>query len=156
MIRIDFLNKLVALRVLCPLFSGRHWMNALLEEVNWNADGLVPVITQDVASGDVLMLAWMNREALNLTLNEQRAVYWSRSRAKVWRKGEQSGHWQRLNEIRLDSDGDTVLLKVEQIGGIACHTGRRHCFFRRYEDNGWRTVDAVLTSPDVIYPGTGA
>ena len=131
-------------------------MNALLEEVNWNADGLVPVITQDVASGDVLMLAWMNREALNLTLNEQRAVYWSRSRAKVWRKGEQSGHWQRLNEIRLDCDGDTVLLKVEQIGGIACHTGRRHCFFRRYEDNGWRTVDAVLTSPDVIYPGTGA
>lgn len=131
-------------------------MNALLEEVNWNADGLVPVITQDVASGDVLMLAWMNREALNLTLNEQRAVYWSRSRAKVWRKGEQSGHWQRLNEIRLDCDGHTVLLKVEQIGGIACHTGRRHCFFRRYEDNGWRTVDAVLTSPDVIYPGTGA
>ena len=102
------------------------------------------------------MLAWMNREALGLTLNEQRAVYWSRSRAKVWRKGEQSGHWQRLNEIRLDCDGDTVLLKVEQIGGIACHTGRRHCFFRRYEDNGWRTVDAVLTSPDVIYPGTGA
>ena len=131
-------------------------MNALVEEVNWNADGLVPVITQDVASGDVLMLAWMNREALNLTLNEQRAVYWSRSRAKIWRKGEQSGHWQRLNEIRLDCDGDTVLLKVEQIGGIACHTGRRHCFFRRYEDNGWRTVDAVLTSPDVIYPGTGA
>lgn len=131
-------------------------MNALLEEVNWNADGLVPVITQDVVSGDVLMLAWMNREALGLTLNEQRAVYWSRSRAKVWRKGEQSGHWQRLNEIRLDCDGDTVLLKVEQIGGIACHTGRRHCFFRRYEDNGWRTVDAVLTSPDVIYPGTGA
>ena len=131
-------------------------MNALLEEVNWNADGLVPVITQDVVSGDVLMLAWMNREALGLTLNEQRAVYWSRSRAKVWRKGEQSGHWQRLNEIRLDCDGDTVLLKVEQIGGIACHTGRRHCFFRRYEDNGWRTVDAALTSPDVIYPGTGA
>ena len=127
-------------------------MNAPLDEVSWNTDGLVPVITQDTFSGEVLMLAWMNREALSLTLKEQRAVYWSRSRATVWRKGEQSGHWQRLDEVRLDCDGDTVLLKVEQIGGIACHTGRRHCFFRRYEGDAWRTVDPVLTSPDVIYP----
>lgn len=127
-------------------------MDALVDGVSWNADGLVPVVTQDVTSGEVLMLAWMNREALKLTLKEQRAVYWSRSRAALWRKGEQSGHYQRLGEVRLDCDGDTVLLKVEQIGGIACHTGRRHCFFRRYEDDVWRTVDAVVKSPDAIYP----
>ena len=130
-------------------------MDALLDAVSWNADGLVPVIAQDTANGDVLMLAWMNREALALTVQEQRAVYWSRSRGALWRKGEQSGHQQLLHELRLDCDGDTVLMRVEQIGGIACHTGRRHCFFRRFDDQVWHSVEPVLKSPDAIYPKKG-
>lgn len=130
-------------------------MDGLVDEVVWNADGLVPVIAQDAFTGDVLMLAWMNREALTLTLEERRAVYWSRSRRALWRKGEQSGHQQLLRELRLDCDGDTVLLKVEQIGGIACHTGRRHCFFRRFEDGTWCTVEPVVRSPETIYRENG-
>lgn len=130
-------------------------MDGLVDEVAWNADGLVPVIAQDVLSGDVLMLAWMNREALTLTLEERRAVYWSRSRSALWRKGEQSGHRQLLRELRLDCDGDTVLLKVEQIGGIACHTGRRHCFFRRFENRAWRAVEPVVRPPESIYRKNG-
>ena len=101
-----------------------------LEEIAWNADGLVPAIAQDATSGDVLMLAWMSRESLARTLEAGEAVYWSRSRARLWKKGERSGHVQRIADIRLDCDGDTILLKVEQRGGIACHTGRRSCFFR--------------------------
>jgi phosphoribosyl-AMP cyclohydrolase len=122
-----------------------------LDEVMWNSDGLVPVVAQESATGDVLMLAWMNREALQLTLAEGFAVYWSRSRGRFWRKGEESGHRQRIDEIRLDCDGDTILLKVEQIGGIACHTGRHHCFFKRLADDAWQTVDPVLKEPGEIY-----
>ena len=130
-------------------------MDALVDTVRWNADGLVPVIAQDAVTGDVLMLAWMNREALALTVEKRQAVYWSRSRSALWRKGEQSGHHQLLRELRLDCDGDTVLLKVEQIGGIACHTGRKHCFFRRFEERTWRTVEPVVRSPKTIYRQNG-
>ena len=122
-----------------------------VDEIDWNEDGLAPAIAQDAASGDVLMLAWMSRESLARTLAEGEAVYWSRSRARLWRKGEQSGHVQRVAEIRLDCDGDTILLKVEQQGGIACHTGRRSCFFRALRDARWESVDPVLESPESIY-----
>ena len=124
-----------------------------LDQVAWNSDGLVPAVTQDAASGDLLMLAWMNREALRLTAEQGRAVYWSRSRGKLWFKGEESGHVQKVHDIRLDCDNDVVLLKVEQIGGIACHTGRRHCFFRRLQDGAWVEADPVLKDPAEIYRG---
>lgn len=122
-----------------------------LEDVAWDDKGLVPAIAQDVATGQVLMQAWMNREALLETVQTGRAVYWSRSRGRLWRKGEESGHVQRVQEVRLDCDGDVVLLRVEQIGGIACHTGRAHCFFRRLEGDGWVTVEPVLKDPASIY-----
>lgn len=122
-----------------------------LDEIKWSADGLVPVIAQDTKSGDVLMLAWMNREALGLTVREGRAVYWSRSRQRLWRKGEQSGHTQRVCDVRLDCDNDAVLLEVEQMGGIACHTGRRRCFYRRLDSAQWTTVEPVLKAPEHIY-----
>jgi phosphoribosyl-AMP cyclohydrolase len=125
-----------------------------VEAIAWNADGLVPVIAQDATDGQVLMMAWMNREALRLTASEGRAVYWSRSRRKLWRKGESSGHEQRVKEIRTDCDRDTVLLQVEQIGGIACHTGRRHCFFEVLDDNRWAAREPVLKSPDDMYGAT--
>lgn len=120
-------------------------------EINWNEQGLVPAIAQDWESGEVLMLAWMNREALELTVRERRAVYWSRSRGALWRKGETSGHVQKLRELRIDCDADTVLMKVEQQGGIACHTGRRSCFYRVLEGGGWRSAGEVLRSPGEIY-----
>jgi phosphoribosyl-AMP cyclohydrolase len=126
-------------------------VSAWLDEVNWTTDGLVPAIAQEADSGQVLMVAWMNREALELTAAEGYAVYWSRSRRKLWRKGEESGHRQRVLEIRLDCDEDVILLKVEQIGGIACHTGRHHCFFRVLKEGRWETVEAVLKSPKTIY-----
>jgi phosphoribosyl-AMP cyclohydrolase len=122
-----------------------------LDEVRWDADGLVPAIAQDVRTGRVLMVAWMNREALTLTAQEGRAIYWSRSRARLWRKGEDSGHVQKLHELRLDCDGDVIILQVEQVGGIACHTGRESCFYRRLVDGKWETVDAVLKDPETIY-----
>ena len=122
-----------------------------LDEIRWTPDGLVPVIAQDEHSGTVLMLAWMNRKSLALTLREGRAVYWSRSRQKLWRKGEESGHQQLVKEVRLDCDKDVILLKVEQRGGIACHTGRHHCFFHRYQDGRWEVVEPVLKAPDEIY-----
>ncbi|MGI9311158.1 MAG: phosphoribosyl-AMP cyclohydrolase [bacterium] len=124
---------------------------ALLQQVNWDRDGLVAAIAQEHASGRVLMVAWMNREALAATLDEKRAVYYSRSRRKLWRKGEESGHTQTLKEIRLDCDGDAVLMQVEQIGGIACHTGRHNCFYRRCEQGEWRAVEPVLKDPGEIY-----
>ncbi len=124
---------------------------AWLDELRWTGDGLVPVIAQEAGSGQVLMFAWMNREALALTAAEGYAVYWSRSRQKLWRKGEESGHRQKVMEIRLDCDEDVVLLKVEQAGGIACHTGRHHCFFRVLRDGAWVTVDPVLKDPEAIY-----
>ena len=122
-----------------------------LDEVLWDAQGLVPAIAQDVATGEVLMFAWMNREALALTAESGHAVYWSRSRGRLWHKGEESGHTQKVVELRVDCDKDVVLLKVEQSGGIACHTGRRSCFFNRLETSGWRDVEPVLKDPKEIY-----
>jgi phosphoribosyl-AMP cyclohydrolase len=122
-----------------------------LDEVPWNAEGLIAAVAQDAKSGRVLTVAWMNREALRQTVEERQAVYWSRSRKTLWRKGEQSGHVQRLVELRLDCDADAVLLKVEQAGGIACHTGRESCFFRKLENGEWVTVDPVLKDPSLIY-----
>ena len=128
----------------------------LLDRVKWNEQGLVPAIAQDHASGKVLMLAWMNREALQCTVTEERAVYWSRSRGRLWRKGEESGHVQRLHDIRLDCDADAILLSVEQVGGIACHTGREHCFFLRLQDGNWQEAEAVTKDPGAIYGGSDA
>ncbi len=122
-----------------------------LKKIEWNEQGLVPVIAQDASSGDVLMFAWMNREALQLTVERGEAVYWSRTRRKLWHKGEESGHTQKVLDIRLDCDGDTLLLKIEQTGGIACHTGRRSCFFQKLDDGQWQDVDPVLKDPDEIY-----
>jgi phosphoribosyl-AMP cyclohydrolase len=122
-----------------------------LDEVKWNSDGLVPVITQEFATKQVLTLAWMNREALQLTYETGHAVYWSRSRQKLWHKGEQSGHQQVIKSIRIDCDQDAVLLEVEQKGGIACHTGRHHCFFNKLEDGEWQPTEPVLKDPDEIY-----
>jgi phosphoribosyl-AMP cyclohydrolase len=119
-----------------------------LDEVAWNADGLVAAIAQEVGTNDVLMLAWMNRDALAATLARGEAVYWSRSRSTLWHKGDTSGHFQKVHEIRLDCDGDAVLLKVEQIDRIACHTGRHSCFYRRLEGaNGWVETDAPIEEP---------
>lgn len=128
---------------------------AWLAEVKWTADGLVPAIVQDYASGRVLMFAWMNRAALEETAASGRAVFWSRSRRSLWRKGEQSGHVQHVRELCLDCDADAVLLRVEQEGGIACHTGRQSCFFRVLRDGRWETVDPVLKNPADIYGDTG-
>ncbi len=123
------------------------WLN----KINWSSDGLIPAIAQDAKSGRVLMVAWMNREALRLTWQKQQAVYWSRSRKKLWHKGEESGHFQIVKEIRMDCDADVVLLQIEQQGGIACHTGRESCFFSKLENGVWREVDAVVKNPDEIY-----
>jgi phosphoribosyl-AMP cyclohydrolase len=122
-----------------------------LDEVPWDAAGLIAAVTQDFSTGKVLTVAWMNREALQRTVEKQEAVYWSRSRNRLWRKGEESGHVQKLRELRLDCDADAVLLKVEQVGGIACHTGRESCFFRKLEKGKWVSVDPVLKDPAVIY-----
>ncbi|MDP1613895.1 MAG: phosphoribosyl-AMP cyclohydrolase [Sulfuritalea sp.] len=122
-----------------------------LDEVLWDAQGLVPAIAQDAQTGEVLMFAWMNREALALTAETGHAVYWSRSRGRLWRKGEESGHTQKVLELRIDCDKDVVLLKIEQSGGIACHTGRRSCFFTRLETSGWQDVEPVLKDPKEIY-----
>jgi len=124
---------------------------ALVQQIKWNEQGLIPAIAQDWQTGEVLMLAWMNAEALQLTIREGRAIYWSRSRQALWRKGEESGHVQQLKELRIDCDADTVLMKVEQIGGIACHTGRRRCFYQLLDNNGWTVTDDVIKSPDQIY-----
>ena len=126
-------------------------MDDWLEKIAWTAEGLIPVITQDYNTGKVLMFAWMNREALRLTRDTGNAIYWSRSRNKLWRKGEESGHAQKVTDIRLDCDNDVILLNVEQQGGIACHTGRVSCFFQRLEGNEWRVVEPVLKDPDEIY-----
>lgn len=127
-----------------------------LEQIKWDEKGLVPAIAQDFKTGRVLMVAWMNEEALRLTVAEQRAIYWSRSRDRLWRKGEESGHVQQLHEVRLDCDGDVILLSVEQLGEIACHTGRESCFYRVLRDGAeWETVDAVRKDPDHIYTRKG-
>ena len=122
-----------------------------LGKINWSSDGLVPAIAQDASSGRVLMVAWMNRDALKRTVELNEAVYWSRSRKKLWHKGEESGHVQRVKEIRVDCDQDVILLQIEQQGGIACHTGRESCFYSRLENGNWIETDAVLKNPDEIY-----
>jgi phosphoribosyl-AMP cyclohydrolase len=122
-----------------------------LDEVNWDANGLVPVIAQEHDTGDVVMFAWMNREALQLSSETKQAVYWSRSRNRLWRKGEESGHVQKIHEIRLDCDEDVVLLKIEQVGGIACHTGRHSCFFKKLENDNWLVDQPVIKDPQEIY-----
>ena len=123
-----------------------------LDRIKWTADGLIPAIAQDAESGMVLMMAWMNRESLRLTVECGEAVYWSRSRQQLWHKGETSGHTQKVRNIRLDCDGDALLLDIEQIGGIACHTGRQSCFFHELCDGQWITADPVLKDPHEIYP----
>lgn len=122
-----------------------------LDEVKWTADGLVPAIAQDAETGSLLMMAWMNREALQKTAESGHAVYWSRSRSKLWHKGEESGHQQVVKELRLDCDNDVILIKVEQKGGIACHTGRKSCFYQRYQNGQWQSVEPVLKDPKEIY-----
>ena len=126
--------------------------SAWLDELTWDKDGLIPAIAQDAETNDVLMFAWMNRDALARTVETGEAVYFSRSRGRLWHKGEESGHTQKIREIRIDCDNDVVLLKIEQIGGIACHTGRRSCFFQKYlADGRWEAVDPVLKDPKDIY-----
>lgn len=127
--------------------------DAWLKQIKWNADGLVPAIAQDHTTGRILMLAWMNAESLRLSVAEGRAIYWSRSRQQLWRKGEESGHVQKLHDIRLDCDADAIVLQVEQLGGIACHTGRESCFYLSLENGQWQAVDPVLKAPADIYQG---
>lgn len=122
-----------------------------LDQIKWNPDGLVPVIAQEAASGRLLTLAWINREALQTAVAEKRAVYWSRSRNKLWRKGEESGHIQKLVDVLLDCDNDAVCYRVEQVGGIACHTGRESCFYRRLDDDVWQEFEPVVRDPAEIY-----
>ena len=122
-----------------------------LDEIKWTEDGLVPAIAQETGSGKVLMMAWMDREALRLTVEEGRAIYWSRSRNKLWRKGEESGNVQILKDIRLDCDNDVILLEVEQLGGIACHTGRHNCFYKQLKDGKWTEVEQVIKDPAALY-----
>jgi len=122
-----------------------------IDEVPWDQAGMITAIAQDAASGRILMVAWMNREALRETVARKEAVYWSRSRNKLWHKGEESGHVQKVLEVRLDCDADAILLQVEQAGGIACHTGRESCFFRKLEDGRWVSTDPVLKDPRLIY-----
>jgi phosphoribosyl-AMP cyclohydrolase len=124
---------------------------SFLDDVPWNGDGLIAAVAQDAYSGRVLTVAWMNRDALRETAEKREAVYWSRSRQRLWRKGEESGHVQMVVELRLDCDADAVLLKVQQAGGIACHTGRESCFFRKLENGKWISVDPVLKDPAQIY-----
>ncbi|MEX0965229.1 MAG: phosphoribosyl-AMP cyclohydrolase [Pseudohongiellaceae bacterium] len=126
-------------------------MPSYLDQIQWNDLGLVPVITQDAGSGRILMQAWTNREALQLTVSEGRAVYWSRSRSKLWRKGEESGMLQKLVEVLLDCDNDSLCYRVEQVGGVACHTGRESCFYKRLTNDNWETIDPVLVDPDQLY-----
>jgi len=124
---------------------------AWLDEIQWSEDGLVPVIAQQHDTGRVVMFAWMNRESLALTVNEGYAVYWSRSRQRLWRKGEESGHRQKVVDIQLDCDADVILIKIDQEGGIACHTGRESCFYRSLKDGDWQSAEPVLKDPKTIY-----
>jgi len=129
------------------MMNNVNWLN----DIRWTEEGLIPAIAQDSTTGKVLMFAWMNRESLALTVEKGYAVYWSRSRQKLWRKGEESGHQQKIVSIQLDCDEDVLLLKIEQQGGIACHTGRESCFYRQLIDGEWKTIETVLKNPDDIY-----
>jgi len=126
-------------------------MSSYLDQVKWNADGLVPVVAQDAHTGRLLTQAWLNREALQTAVAERRAVYWSRSRGRLWRKGEESGNVQKLVDVLLDCDNDAVCYRVEQVGGIACHTGRESCFFQRLDGDSWRSFEPVLRDPKQLY-----
>ncbi len=126
-------------------------MPSYLDEIKWNDQGLTPVITQDAGSGRILMQAWTNREALQTTISEGRAVYWSRSRSKLWRKGEESGMVQKLVDVLLDCDNDSLCYRVEQVGGIACHTGRESCFYKKLTNDSWESIDPVLVDPEQLY-----
>ena len=139
------------IRPICTAMMSKNW----LDDIKWTDEGLVPVIAQDLENGDVLMLAWMDREALKLTVEEGRAVYWSRSRRCLWRKGEQSGHVQLVRDIRLDCDNDVLLLTVEQIGGVACHTGRRRCFYKQLQDRSWVSVEPIIKQASAMYGDKG-
>lgn len=130
--------------------SNAKW----LKKVRWDENGLVPVIAQEASTGDILMFAWMNRDALARTVELGEAVYWSRSRKKLWHKGEESGHTQKVLEMRLDCDEDVILLKIEQAGAIACHTGRHSCFFQKFDGEDWQAVEPVLQDPETIYTNT--
>lgn len=123
----------------------------LFDAIKWDDHGLVPAIAQDHQSGRLLMMAWMNQDALKETVETNRAVYWSRSRNSLWRKGEQSGHFQIVKEVRLDCDGDVIILSIEQVGGVACHTGRESCFYRRWQDGTWQVVEDIVKDPQTIY-----
>ena len=127
--------------------ANESWLN----KINWSEDGLIPAIAQDAQSGDILMVAWMNRESLKRTVETGEAVYWSRSRKQLWHKGETSGNTQKVKNIRLDCDADVLLLEIEQIGGIACHTGRQSCFFEELRDGQWVVTDPVLKDPREMY-----
>jgi phosphoribosyl-AMP cyclohydrolase len=131
--------------------SGAPGLGSWHEQLRWNDDGLLPVVTQEAVSGRLLTLAWMNRDALQATVARGEAVYWSRSRGRLWHKGERSGNVQKVLEVRLDCDADAILLIVEQAGGIACHTGRQSCFFRKLEDGRWVSTDPVLKDPKLMY-----
>lgn len=124
---------------------------SFVDDILWNSDGLAPAIAQDAKTGKILMVAWMNREALQLTVTENRAIYWSRSRQKIWRKGEESGNVQQLKELRIDCDKDVIMMQVEQVGGIACHTGRVSCFYRVLKDGQWTSLDPVIKNPKELY-----
>ncbi len=124
-----------------------NWLN----QIKWTEDGLVPAIAQDAITGRVLMFAWMNRESLSLTVEKGEAVYYSRSRQKLWHKGEESGHTQKIKSLRLDCDGDVITMTIEQTGGIACHTGRESCFYREFQNGEWVTIDQVIKDPKDIY-----
>jgi phosphoribosyl-AMP cyclohydrolase len=124
---------------------------SFVDDILWNSDGLAPAIAQDAKTGKILMVAWMNREALQLTVTENRAIYWSRSRQKLWRKGEESGNVQQLKELRIDCDKDVIMMQVEQVGGIACHTGRVSCFYRVLKDGQWTSLDPVIKNPKELY-----
>ena len=126
-------------------------MQTYLKDIKWTEDGLVPAIAQDDASGRILMMAWMNAESLELTVQSGKAVYWSRSRNRLWRKGESSGHEQQVKDIQLDCDGDAIILTVSQQGGIACHTGRESCFYRELRDGRWQSTEPVIRDPKEIY-----
>jgi phosphoribosyl-AMP cyclohydrolase len=130
---------------------------AWLDEIKWDDRGLIPAIAQDYKTGEILMVAWMNRDSIELSIQEQRAIYWSRSRQKLWRKGEESGNVQRLHQLRLDCDADVLLLEVEQVGGVACHTGRRSCFYRKLDTaSGEWVIDAdVIKDPEELYGNKG-
>lgn len=128
---------------------------SISDKIKWDDAGLVPAIAQDATSGEVLMMAWMNAESLQLTIDTGHAVYWSRSRGKLWHKGEESGNQQVVQSIRLDCDNDVLLLKVEQKGGVACHTGRARCFYKKWSDGAWQTTEAVLKDPKEMYKSKG-